>query len=139
MSHTTTINNVEIVDLDALRAAVDELQTNGVSCSLLENSVPRGYYAKQNGLEKAPMVLSLRNSKYDVGFYRNTQDTAYEARCDLFGGHIAREIGAGDAPMGKLMSLYATHAITRKAVQQGHRVSRVNKQDGSIQLQISMG
>lgn len=137
MSHTTTIDNVEITDVVALKAAISELQQNGVDCALLENALPRGYYRQQSGLEAAPFVLNLKKSKYDVGFYQKKDGASYEARCDLFSGDIARQLGADGKPLGKLMNLYAVNAITRKAVQQGYSVNRTNKEDGSVQLQVT--
>ena len=67
------------------------------------------------------------------------------ARTDLFMGHVARVLGAtagqnetaGQAALGKLYQTYAIHAATRKAVQQGMTVRRVNNNDGSVRLVVS--
>ena len=145
MSHTTTVNNVAINDIGALQAAVAELKANGVACEMLENQLPRAYYSNQAGMETpADYVLRLNNSRYDVGFYKNAEGT-YEPRCDLWGGDIAKQIGVTQregigreqAALGKLFNLYSTHAVMRKANQQGYRVQRTNKEDGSVQLQIT--
>lgn len=137
MSHTTTINNVEITDLVALAAAIMELKNNGVDCELLENAVPRAYYQTQQGMGKAPFVLKLNKSRYDVGFYKKEESAGYEARCDLFGRDIQNLLGFDKNPLGKLMRHYSACAITRKAVQQGYYVNRINRTDGSIQLQVT--
>lgn len=145
MSHTTTVNNVEIKDVGALMAAVDELKANGINCDLLENQIPRAFYQTQAGMtEAAPYTLKLRDSRYDVGFYPNAQGV-YEARCDLWGGDIAKQLGvtptegipSEQAALGKLFNLYSVHAVTRKAAQQGYRVQRSNAADGSVQLNIT--
>lgn len=146
MSHTTTIKNLLITDQSALRAAIVELQGQGVECDLLEDMIPRGYYENQSGLEKAPLVLRLQDSRYDIGFYPNEEQTGLEARTDFFGGDIERQLGVkpgkGDdreqAKMGKLYQLYAIHAATAAAVRQGHAVNRVNNADGSVQLQVQV-
>ena len=146
MSHTTTIRNVLITDVSALRAAVAELKQQGVQCDLLENMIPRGYYDSQAGLEKAPLVLRLPDSRYDVGFYETEQKEGFEARTDFFGGDVQKILGVTpgenddreQAKMGKLYHLYAIHAATQAAVRQGHAVNRVNNADGSVQLQVQV-
>jgi hypothetical protein len=144
MSHTSTINSVVIADKHAVTAAIAELKANGVNCELLENAKPRAYYSNQSGMGEAEMVINLKDSRYDVGLYKNEQGT-YEARCDLWGGDIAKNLGVpatGDTPreqaaLGKFFSTYAAHAAQRKAIQQGYSVRRINNKDGSIQLQIN--
>ena len=141
MSHTTTIKEIEITDVDALKAAVNELKEKGIRCDLLENAIPRGYYSNQEGLGKADYVLHLEDSPYDIGFYKQNGKNAYEVRADLYADKIKKVIGVDgsgpNASMGKLFQLYAVHAATRKAVSQGYQVSRIQKEDGTIQLQIN--
>lgn len=144
MSHTTAINSIEITDVDALRSAVAELKTNGVNCELLENAIPRAYY--NNQLEQADLVLKLKNSKYDVGFYKKQDSSGYITKCDFYQGEIQRELGTTDvregedpvqARLGKLYQTYAIHATTRAATQAGHMVQRQNRQDGTVQLVVT--
>lgn len=145
MSHTTTIDAVEIKDLNALRAAINELKSNGVECDLLENAVPRAYYSNQQGMNTpADLVLKLHDSRYDVGLYKQ-DNGAYQPRCDLWGGDIARNLGVQEKgvdtaqnALGKLFNTYSIHAVTRKAVQQGYRVQRVAKENGAVQLRIAV-
>lgn len=142
MSHTTTISTLLLSDETAIRAAVAELATKGVKCELLENAIPRGYY--DNQMSQADMVIKLNDSRYDVGLYKKT-DGSFEAQADFWSDDIQRNLGvkagtgdnATQAKLGKFFSLYAVHAATRKAVQQGMSVNRLNKADGSIQLQIT--
>jgi len=147
MSHTSTINTVVITDEHALRAAIQELKSNGVRCDLLENAKPRAYYNTQEGMQgNAKFVVSLKDSRYDVGLYERADGNGLEARTDLWGGDVAKQLGAQaqgeeskeQAAMGKLFQTYAVQAATRKATQKGYRVNRVNKEDGTVQLQIAV-
>jgi len=144
MSHTTTIDGVVFSSIEALKAAVKELNSKGVACSLVQNEVPRAYYANQAGLEKADYVLKLPAAQYDVGFYMNKEKGGYEARTDLFMGSVAGVLGVQASPgetamqaaLGKLNQTYAIHAATRKAIQQGYTVRRVDAKDGGVRLVI---
>lgn len=146
MSHTTTIDSVTIKDVNALRSAVEELKRNGVNCDLVEDQIPRAYYSSQAGMDsKAPFVVKLNDSRYDVGLYSDGKG-GFEARADLFGGDISRSLGAKaqkgentqQAAMGKLFQTYAIHAATRKAASQGYSVQRVTQDDGTVQLRVAV-
>lgn len=142
MSHTSTISNVVISDVGALQAAVTELNANGVSCTLVKEGTPRAYYDNQEGMGRAEYVLKLNDATYDVGFYRNDQGSL-EARTDFYKGSVEKQLSVQDeaageqARLGKLYNLYAIHATTRKAVQQGYNVRRVNNANGSVRLVVS--
>lgn len=144
LSHTSTITDIVINDVAALHAAVAELKQNGVRCELVANSKPRAYYATQDGMGVADYVLRLDDSKYDVGFYKTEDGKSYETRTDFFMGEVQNQIGVQDvtgisnqARMGKLYNLYAVHAATRRASQQGYQVNRINNDDGSVRLVIA--
>lgn len=146
MSHTTTINSVEIKDVAALGAAINELKSKGINCEMLENARPRAYYGNQEGLNKnADYVLKLNDSKYDVGFYKNDQGS-YDARCDLWADQVAKQIGVPvtegvsreQAAIGKLLNLYSVHAVARQAARQGYRVQRVDQDNGAVQLRVAV-
>ncbi len=142
MSHTTTIATLLLSDETAIRAAIAELASKGVKCELLENAIPRAYYSDQMG--QADMVVKLGASRYDVGLYKQA-DGNYEAKADFWGHDVENALGAKpakddnatQAKLGKFFSLYAAHAATRKAVQQGYQVRRIDNADGSIQLQVT--
>lgn len=145
MSHTSEIKSVVFTDIDALQAAVAELNKSGVRCSLLKDATPRAFYENQQGMEKAPYVLRLSDAKYDVGFYQN--DTGgYVARTDLWGGSVASVLGvkaqngepAAQAALGKLYQSYAVNAAVRQAARQGYRVMRSTRPDGTIQLTMNV-
>jgi hypothetical protein len=144
MSHTTTISTLLLSDEAALRSAIAELASKGVKCSLLENAIPRAYFDNQKGMGQADMVVKLENSRYDVGLYKQ-ENGDFEARADFWGQDVERALGATpgkddnttQAKLGKLFSTYAVHATTRKAVQQGYSVRRIDNANGSTQLQIT--
>lgn len=143
MSHTSTIEGVVVTDVDALRAAVSELKSNGIKCDLLENAIPRAYYADQKGMGQAPYVVKLHDSRFDVGVYRTEDNKGYEFRTDLHAGIVGAVLGDGNgydgkSQLAKLNRLYVAHAATRQAVRQGYKVTRVNNADGSIQLRMSV-
>ncbi len=140
MSHTTEIKDIVFSDIDALKAAVADLNKMGVKCSLKEKATPRMYSRGQ--LPEAPYVLHLDNAAYDIGFYYDKAMGGYIAKTDFFGGTVAAQLGAkisgkesqNQGYMGKLYQSYAVNAATRQAVRQGYSVRRVTKPDGSIQL-----
>lgn len=145
MSHTTSIDSIVFSDMKALAAAVSELNSRGVKCSLVKDAVPRAYFPNQKGMEKAPYVLTLEGCRFDVGFYPASKGKGYVARTDLFNNHVSDVLGAKSqgaetamqAALGKLNSTYAVHAATMEAQRKGHTVRRVNNADGSIRLVVS--
>lgn len=144
MSHTTEISSIVFSDIAALQAAVNELSSKGIRCSLVKGGKPRAYYQDQQGMGNADYVLRLEDSPYDIGFYQDAKAKGLVARTDLFAGHIARILGvkaqgnenAQQAALGRLNQTYAIHAATRKAVQQGMTVRRINNDDGSVRLVV---
>lgn len=144
MSHTSAIKAIQIQSISALRSAITELNTTGVGLTLIENAVPRAYFANQQGMGKADYVVQLSNCPYDIGLYKNEQG-GYEARTDFFAGHVAKVLGAActkpenreQAQMGKLFQMYAIHAATEVARRKGHSVRRITKADGTVQLEVT--
>lgn len=146
MSHTTSIDNIVFSDVAALKAAVTELMSKGVKCSLEQNTTARAYYQNQAGMAGVhPYVLRLHDSQYDIAFVHDKAKNGLVAKTDLFGNQVSRVLGAqarqGEsaqmAALGKLNQTYAIHAATRKAVQQGMTVRRVNNNDGSVRLVVA--
>lgn len=145
MSHTSEIKAITIVDIQALRQTIAELNKAGVVCTLIENATPRAYYPGQEGLGHAPFVLQMGDSPYDIGFYGDAK-AGYNARTDFFGGHIEKLLGAkaaageepGQAKMGKLFQSYAVNAAVRQAGKQGYKVMRSTQADGSVQLTMTV-
>lgn len=138
MSHTTTLSNVAIRDLAALRKAVVELQAGGVNCELVEGGQPRMYYQTQG--EECDYVLKLNDGQYDVGFKYEKEQGAYVPVLDTYAGHVGKQIGAtcpmprtsegrAQHAMGRLMQGYAKNAAINSAVQQGYTVDQVTTDD----------
>lgn len=133
MSHTTTIKSVPIKDVAALKAAVAEMQQNGVKCELRENAMPRMYSEGQaRAVGVCDYVLYLPNSKYDVGFVKQA-DGSYAPAFDEWAGQVAGSLGAacpvpssaeGKAQhaIGKLMQTYGKHAAINQARAEGYAV-----------------
>lgn len=141
MSHTTSITNVVIQDIDALRAAVSEMNSAGIHCELLQNTKPRAYYSNQDGMGVADYVLKLDDASYDVGLYKN-QTGGYEARTDFWGGSVEKLLGAAtldgenrdQARLGKLYQSYAICAAEKQARRSGRSVTRRTLENGTVQL-----
>ncbi len=92
----------------------------------------------------ADYVIQLPDAMYDVGLYRDAKKKGLVARTDLFLNSVGKVLGATaragesaeQAALGKLYQMYGIHAATRKAVQQGNTVNRINGADGSVRLVI---
>jgi hypothetical protein len=120
------------------------LKSQGIRCDLLEKAVPRAYYPNQEGMGEADMVLKLEDAPYDVGLYK--ENGKYEARTDLFAGHVARVLGAPassdetsseQAALGKFFQAYATRAVEEQAIAQGYMVNQTKNADGTIVMTLS--
>jgi hypothetical protein len=144
MSHTSTIAGIVMADKTIVAQAIEELKSQGIRCELLENAKPRAYYSDQSGMGTAPLVVKLQDAKYDVGLYPRGDGKGFEARTDFFGGSVEKVLGAQtansgereQAKLGKLYQAYAIQAATREAIRKGYSVQRINKADGSVQLQV---
>jgi hypothetical protein len=144
MSHTSTVKSIKIQSVSALRAAIAEMASNGIKCSLEEKVAPRAYSVGQQGMGVADYVIRLPDAQYDIGLYK-TEDGSYEARTDFFMGSVERCIGAPargpesreQARMGKLFQMYGVHAATEAARKKGHMVRRITKADGTIALEVT--
>ena len=141
MSHTTTIKSVPIRSVNALRAAVQELKGKGIKCDLVENEVPRMYYANQHG--KCAFVLKLHDSQYDVGFDQQ-KDGTYAPVLDIWNQQIAKQVGTTlldwsttrakdtaeqramrkdhQSHIGQLLQGYSKHAAIQTATSKGYMV-----------------
>ena len=138
------MKSIKIQSVNALRAAVAELVTTGIRCSLVENATPRAFYPGQQGMGVADFVVKLDSSPYDIGLYKS-EAGGYEARTDFWGGHIEKALGGTarsaenreQAKMGKLFQLYGVHAAMEAARKKGHTVRRIAKEDGTIALEVT--
>lgn len=150
MSHTSTVSNIVITDIQALRSALSELRSKGIRCSLKTNEAPRAFYKDQPGMGVAPYVIHLEDGRYDVGLYLTKgSNSAYEVRYDTFGGHVETLLGVERkatnpsnnnyevAGVGKLLQSYAIHATINKAAASGKSVIRDNRADGTVVLTVN--
>lgn len=152
MSHTTTLKAVQIRDLDALRAAVAELQASGVNCELVQDAVPGMYYGTQHS--KCDYVLKFPEAtyggkRYDLGFDRQA-DGSYAMVFDDWQSTLRNQIGAacplpdtaeGKAQhaVGRFTQAYAKHAAMNAAMAQGYMVEGTEiDQDGNVHLTLAV-
>ena len=149
MSHTTTLKSVAINDVTALQEAVEFLKERGLQAELLQNVVPRMYYANQYG--KCDYVLRLTNSPYDIGFSKQ-KDGSYEPVFDSWAGHLQKQIGnpasckvpttaeeREAAAVASLLNAYGVHAAKRQLESEGYYgfdIS-VNAEDNSYTLEAT--
>ena len=150
MSHVTKLAGVVITDIGAVRAAVQELNSLGVTVGIAENQKPRvhGY----DSVEKCDYVLTLPGA-YDVGLKRNAEGN-YEPVLDVYQGHVGRYL-APTCPVpgtrayqsqehtqheiGRFLQLYAKHAAMNAAATAGHIVdSCFTDAEGNIQLVLAV-
>ena len=133
MSHTTTLKNVAIRDVQAMHQAVAELQQAGVNCELVEGGSPRMYSSNQK--EECAYVLHLKDGQYDVGF-QTQDDGTLSPVLDVWGNHVAGQIGAAcpmpnsnegraQATIGKFMQSYSKNAAVNAAIAQGYTVESI--------------
>jgi hypothetical protein len=122
MSHWTSIQT-EIRDIDALRAACDEL-----GLTLRENAQARGY---ENNTRHGDYVVQLKGP-FDVALTRE-QNGNYSLATDWWDGHVEKEVGTG---YGRLLQLYGVHKASLEARKRGLTVQRRLLQNGTINLRL---
>lgn len=153
MSHTTSIKSIKIMDIAALRAAVNALANNGVNISLQEGGKPRAYYSTQEGMGAADFVIRLPGAAYDIGLYKD-KDGSYEARTDfhrpwdkskgcavedVLGVKASDSDKVAQAKLGKLYAEYAAQATIMKARAAGYTgIRRVMQKDGSEKIIMNL-
>lgn len=106
VSHSTTIKTVPIKSQSALRAAIAELQSNGVNIELQENCKPRMYYKNQiakqivstakegefsfnEDPDVCDFVIHLPDSFYDIGLLRQEDGSYTPVFDDYCGGPVS--------------------------------------------------
>ena len=144
MSHTASIKGIKITNIDALRTAIEDLNEQGIQCSLQDNATPRAYFKDQAGMGKADHVVTITNCPYDLGLYKQPDGT-YEVRTDFWAGAVERVFGvkasdpakADQAKLGKLFQAYGLAAATIEATQRGYTVRRVEAENGTMQLIVN--
>lgn len=139
MSHKTTIKEVQVTDVNVLRAAVQRMNEKmGVKCELRENAKMRSYYEDKSTY---PLVLSLQEGKYDVGFEKN-ENGAFNPVYDSFNGYVKRILGADNEDLAKLKQAYSCEMARKNALQYvqrnpGYTLSETTDSTGRIHLRLT--
>lgn len=146
ISHTTTINGINITNPTAIRKAVDNLRARGVSISLVENATPRMYYSHQEAeVGSCEFVLRLPDAEYDVGLKKQADGT-YAPVFDEWANSVGRQVGGQCAipktaeeksmwAIGSFSQEYAKEAAISAAQAQGYSVqSATTDADGNVNL-----
>ena len=123
MSHFTTINT-QIKDVEALRAAVNEM-----GLQLIPNTTARGFYQQTLNGE---YVIRLKGP-YDIAVNQQPDHT-YGLTTDWWDGHVEKEVGKD---FGRLLQLYGVHKATIEARKKGFSVLRKPQPNGSIKLVLA--
>jgi hypothetical protein len=146
MSHVVQIDSVPIIDIPALRAAVEELggklvdkkTYNWFGMHVGDYPMPKGM--TQDDLGKCEMVAQFPFVNYECGF-RKTEDGLVPI-FDFYGSGgahdgqmLQKKIGDG---AGKLMQLYSKHALMNACTAQGYMIESMDTdQDGNLQVSIN--
>lgn len=149
MSHTTKLKGTVIRNINALRAAIEELAATGVSVELVENERPRMYYNNQHGV--CPYVVRLNNSRFDVGLDLQEDGTytpVFDTHANTVGRHLGADVNVCPMPrtqegqathqIGKLMQSYAKHTAMQEAAAQGYIVENsYTDEKGQVHLVLA--
>lgn len=152
MSHTVRVKSVKIRSIAALQSAVHELNSQGIHCSLKENTEPRMYYrnqlSKNDGLNDiCPYVVFFEDSWYDIGLVAN-EDGTFDTVFDDFSYGSTYDRGSDKKSLpsllgkgaGKLLQEYTKAAVIEEATLAGHTVESVTfGQNGEIHIEINDG
>ena len=112
MSHFTQID-IEIRDIEALKAACDEL-----GLTLKKNAEARGFGGNHR---KGEYVIKLKGP-YDIAL-NSRKDGIYKAETDLWEGHVENELGMKDLAeaVGNAVPLSVTMSEKIKALREWSR------------------
>lgn len=147
MSHTTTIDGINITDANAIRAAVANLAAKGVNISLVENATPRMYYDHQaRDVGTCEFVLKLPDAKYDVGL-KQQPDGSYQPVFDEWANSVGGQIGGQCAlpqtpeerslwAIGAFSQEYNKEVVRQQAAAQGMSVSETVDDKGNVHMEL---
>lgn len=144
MSHTSKVSGIKITNIEALTAAIADLNQQGIKCSLIANTKPRAFYDNQDGMGHADYVIRLDQASYDIGLYKQAEGS-YEPRTDFWAGSVERILGvkAADpkktdqAKLGKLFQTYGLCAAEEEARMRGLNCQRVPGENGAVKLLVT--
>ena len=141
MSHVATIK-VAVLDLDALRAAVESMGGEFLEGqktyawwgrSVGDYPIPEGFVAGDLG--KCDHALRFPGAPYEVGVVRRRDGKAGHTLLQDFypTGGLPGVIGENG---GKLVQAYSREVVRKAARRAGHSVSESVQADGSIVLRV---
>lgn len=145
MSHVSTIK-IEIKDLESLKKACKTLGLNFVENKVSykwfgtfvgDHPLPEGFTKEDLG--KCDHAIQIEGNKqaYEVGVVaRKDGKPGYELLWDFWGGGYGLEEAIGKDG-GKLVQNYSIEVATKAALMDGYAVTRYNKPDGRIFLEVT--
>lgn len=144
MSHNVSIAGVKITDLNALQAAISELQQEGSRITFEpEGKAFRTWPGQPNSCDA---VIRLPAERFDVGL-RKQADGSYVPIFDHMLNNnqsISCEVPTrenrmdGRFALGRLLQRYAVCVAEQQAAAEGHMVSRNKDDAGNIVLTVDM-
>lgn len=146
MSHIETAK-VIIKDLQALRAACERL-----GATLVEGQKTYKWYGFGNGGDTLPAevptdalgtcdhAIRVPGVEYEVGLYRKKDGSGYIPLYDFWGGPtrgggLKDRFGNG---LTKLVDAYSVETLKAQARRKGYMTRETVREDGKIQLQVTM-
>ena len=131
MSHNIRLSNVRFTNLDILKAAVAELQSEGSKIELVEGT---GLMARQVGNIPCDLLLKVDGGPWDVGFVREGDAYIPQIESDFREERISAAYGAkpvdgcrvdyGHIAVGGLAQRYAVIQAEINAAQAGYSSTR---------------
>lgn len=146
MSHVVSIS-IQIHDLDALEAAVKEL-----NATLIRNQKTYAWYGRHVGdfplpngftkdmLGKCEHAIRLNGHKsndYEIGVAKNPTGQGYTLLYDFWGPGQKLKTALGDG-LGKLVQLYGVHTAEKHARLKGISTTRHKMPNGNIQVKLHL-
>lgn len=147
MSHNVKITNIKITNLDAVIAAVNELNEElGLNWTYEYNGMIRGWAGQKTKVDLA----ILTNKQYDIGFNKNKDGTyspVYEDFCtyefddtiraDTFAEGIDKDVNRSGKAIGKLLQRINVITAEAEAAQCGYSTQReYDKETGIMNLLV---
>ena len=141
MSHNVVFKDVKFTDIQALRAAVQELARSGVNIKLSDKKTFRTYGSNPNTCD---MVIELPGCVHDIGLQRQ-KDGTLTPIFDPYDHNISANVGLPqycdyNSPgrhIGKLVQTYVACKTEKEAVNQGYSTTReFDKKTGTLSVVV---
>lgn len=145
MSHTTRVAAVKIMSINALKAAILQLNAKkGVKIELLENTGARVWARSIN----CPYVVRVPGCRFDIGLEASKDGKGFTLVYDYHGNEIYKHLGQGAqqaktseeqhlSHVGQLMQAYGVHAMQEAASQNmGMCETYMNEKTGEAVIMV---